>query len=343
MNWGVNKTMTKVTLVIMIMMITMAFIGFPYAISQPSNNTTISVKTDKASYNMGNIVEISGTVTNPSYDGLYLKIFNSNAELVWEFQVKLDDNNNFRTTVPLSDPVWNESAFYVVTAKTGGIINTTSFEVNPSSNLQEENATSVVLETFDKFLHNVFFLSVAGIFIIGIVVYLLYSIRQAQKNIAILKHESLPLVTLDAPAPAKVHLSNGTDMGYETWNKIPENQRSKVDSVEFWITIKNIGGNTAKNIIASFIQKDEIFSRHDMKEEKGEMLHREVVFPDLAPGEFYYYDFKISWQQFAKLGQENLFVGLLVSYDKHGIRSSSGIIFGIGEGGNYMWDEWFTY
>ncbi|MGI0062089.1 MAG: hypothetical protein ACREBA_06520 [Nitrosotalea sp.] len=67
--------MAKLTLVIVIAVITMAFISFPYASSQSPTNTTISVKTDKASYKMGDIVKISGSVTNPTYDGLYLKIF----------------------------------------------------------------------------------------------------------------------------------------------------------------------------------------------------------------------------------------------------------------------------
>ncbi|MGI0017798.1 MAG: hypothetical protein ACREA1_03730 [Nitrosotalea sp.] len=287
------------------------------------------------------MVEISGFVKNPTYDGLYLKIFDNKAELVWLFQVKLDENNNYKITLPLSDPVWNESAFYVVTAKTGGIINTTSFEINPSHNFQEKT-TSIVLQTFDKFFQNVFFLPIVGIFIIGIVVYALYSIRQVQKNITVLKHKSLPLITFNAPSPTKVHLQNGTSINYEAWDKIPEDQRPKLDSVEFWIAIKNIGGNTAKNITSLFIQKEEIFSRHDMKIEEGKIPYEQVLFPELAPGEFYYYDFKISWNQFAKLRENNLFIGLLASYDKHEIRGCSGIIFGMGEGGNYTMDEWFT-
>ena len=332
--------MAKVTWVIIIAVITIAFIGFPHTIAQSSANTTVSVKTDKAFYKMGDIVEISGFVKNPTYDGLYLKIFDSKAELVWLFQVKLDENNNYKITLPLSDPVWNESAFYVVTAKTGGIINTTSFEINPSYNFQE-NPTSSILQTFDKSLQNILFLPIVGIFIIGILGYMLYSIRRVQKNITVLKHESSPLITFDTPSPAKVHLQDGTSLGYEVWNNIPIDQRPKVNSVEFWITIKNIGGNTAKNITSLFIQKEEIFYRNNMKIE-GKIPHKQVLFPELAPGEFYYYDFEISWDQFVKLRENNLFVGLLASYDKYETRGCSGIIFGIGEGGNYTMDEWFT-
>ncbi len=335
--------MAKLALVIVITVIAMAFISFPHASSQSSANTTILVKTDKASYKIGDTVEISGSVTNPTYDGLYLKIFDDKAELIWLYQVKLDENNAFKTIVPLSDPVWNGSMFYVVTAKTGGIVNTTSFEINPSSNFQEKT-TSIILETFDKFLQNTLFLSIVGIFIIGIIAYVLYSIRLVQKNIAILKHESLPLITFDTPSPAKVHLEHGTSMGYETWIEIPEEQRPKVDSVEFWIAIKNIGGNTAKNITSLFIQKDEIFSRQDMKVAEDEkILDKQAFLPELASGEFYYYDFEIPWNQFVKLEENNLFVGLLISYDKHKTRNLSGIIFGIGKGGNYTMDEWFTH
>ncbi|MGI0066038.1 MAG: hypothetical protein ACREAT_04675, partial [Nitrosotalea sp.] len=273
----------------------------------------------------------------------YLKIFDNKAELVWLFQVKLDENNNYKITLPLSDPVWNESAFYVVTAKTGGIVNTTSFEINPNPNLQEKT-TSIILKIFDKFRQNTFFLPIVGIFIIGIIAYVLYSIRLVQKNIAILKHESLPLITFDTPSPAKVHLEHGTSIGYETWIEIPEEQRPKVDSVEFWIAIKNIGGNTAKNITSLFIQKDEIFSRQDMKvAEEGKTIDKQALLPELASGEFYYCDFEIPWNQFVKLEKNNLFVGLLVSYDKHETRSLSGIIFGIEKGGNYTMDEWFTH
>lgn len=330
--------MPKVAPVITIMIITITFIGFPYTFAQ-SSNTIVSVKTDKEVYSLGDIVEISGSVTNPPYDGLYLKIFDSKAELVWEFQVKLDKNNTFKTAVPLSEPVWNESSFYVVTAKTGGVINTTSFELSPKSNLRGEQTISNTFRILDKFLHSVFLLPVAGIILIGIMAYLLYSVRNAQKNIAILKHKSLPLVTFGTPSPAKVYLSNGISLGYEAWSSIPEEQRSKVDSVEFWITVKNIGGNAAKNIIALFTKKGEMFSRHDLKEKT---VQTEDLFPDLPAGEFYFYDFKISWEQFVGLRSNNLFVGLLVSYDRNEIRSSSGIIFGIGEGGNYTWDEWFT-
>lgn len=332
--------MTKITWVA-IGIITISLIGFPHIMAQSSANTTVSVKTDKAFYKIGDNVEISGSVRNPTYDGLYLKIFDTKAELVWLYQVKLDENNNYKITLPLSDPVWNESAFYVVTAKTGGIINTTSFEINPSNNFQEKTI-STILHTFDKSLQNIFFLPIVGIVIIGILGYVLYAIRRVQKNIAVLKHESSPLITFDTPCPAKVHLQDGTSLGYEVWNDIPDDQRPKVDSVEFWIAVKNIGGNTAKNITSLFIQKEEIFSRHDMKMEEGKISHKQVLFPELAPGEFYYYDFEISWNQFVKLGMNNLFVGLWASYDKYDTRGCSGIIFGIGEGGNYTIDEWFT-
>ena len=331
--------MSKVTQVITILMITTAFMVFPHAFAQSSANTTVSVKTDTAVYGLGDTEEISGSVTNPSYDGLYLKIFDSKAALVWEFQVKLDNNNTFRTAVPLSDPVWNGSSFYVVTAKTGGVINTTSFEIGPSSSPQGEQPAPIDPTIHVRLLQNSFFLPVSGIIVIGIIGYLLYSVRSAQKNIAILKTKSLPLITFGTPSPAKVYLSNGTSLGYESWSSIPGEQRSKVDSIEFWVTVKNIGGNAAKNITASFTQKDEVFSRYELKEKT---LQTENLFPDLPAGEFYFYDFKISWDQFASLRRNNLFVGLLVSYDRNETRCSSGIIFGIGEGGNYTWDEWFS-
>lgn len=332
--------MVKITQVIIIGIIAIAFIGFPHIVAQSSANTTVSVKTDKAMYEIGDNLEISGFVRNPTYDGLYLKIFDNKAELVWLFQVKLDENNNYKITLPLSDPVWNESKFYVVTAKTGGIINTTSFEINPSHNIQEKIPTT--LQTFDKSLQNILFLPIVGIFIIGIIGYLLYSVRRAQKNISVARHESLPLITFDTPSPAKVHLQDGTSVGYEVWNNIPEDQRPKANSIEFWITIKNIGGNTAKNITALFIQKEEIFSRQDMKIEAEKTPNKQMLLPELNPGEFYYYDFEISWDQFVKLGKNNLIVGLWTSYDKHEVKGCSGIIFGISEGGNYTLDEWFT-
>lgn len=331
--------MTKITLVAIIVVISVAFIGFPHSFSNPLANTTVSVKTDKTSYNIGDTIEINGSATNATSDKLVLKIFNSKTELVWLFQVDLDKNNTFETALPLSDPAWKESVFYVLTAKTGESIGATSFEINPTPSSQE-TTTSIASGTFDKFVQNIFFLPIVGIFIIGIMVYVLYS-RRVQKNIGILKQESLPLITFDTPSPAKVHLSRGTSISYEGWSKIPEDQRPEINSVEFWIAIKNIGGNSAKNITALFLQKDEMFSRQDMEKEKN--AGKQVLLPELTLGEFYYWNFEISWDRFVRLEKNNLFVGLLISYDKHETRDHSGIIFGIGKDGGYTMDEWFTH
>ncbi|MGI0062113.1 MAG: hypothetical protein ACREBA_06640 [Nitrosotalea sp.] len=241
--------------------------------------------------------------------------------------------------MPLSDPAWKESVFYVLTAKIGEAVGATSFEINQTPNFQE-TSISTISKTFDKFLQNTFFLPIVGIFIIGTTVYVLYS-RRIRKNIGSLKHEPLPLVTFDTPSPAKVHLNRGTSMSYEGWNKIPEDQRPKINSVEFWIAIKNIGGNTAENISVLFLQKDEMFSRHDMEKEKNS--DKQVSLPELAIGEFYYWNFEISWDRFVKLEKNNLFAGLLISYDKPETRNHSGIIFEIGKGGSYTIDEWFTH
>ena len=331
--------MTKIILAAIIVIISVAFIGFPHSFSDPLANTTVSVKTDKTSYNIGDTIEISGYATNATSDKLVLKIFNSKTELVWLFQVDLGKNNTFETALPLSDSAWNESVFYVLTAKTGEAISATSFEINQTPTSQE-TTTSIVSKAFDKFLQNIFFLPIVGIFIIGITVYVLYS-RRVQKNIASLKQEPLPLITFDAPSPAKVHLSRGTSMSYEGWNKIPEDQRPEINSVEFWITIKNIGGNTAENITALFLQKDEMFSRQDIENEKN--ADKRVLLPELDLGEFYYWNFEISWDRFVRLEKNNLFVGLLISYDKYETRNHSGIIFEIGKGGGYTMDEWFTH
>ena len=84
-----------------------------------------------------------------------------------------------------------------------------------------------------------------------------------------------------------------------------------------------------------------MFSRQDMKLEEGKSLDKQILLPELAPGEFYR-DFEIPWDRFVRLEKDNLFVGLLAYYDKQKTRGYSGIIFGIGKGSNYVVDEWFT-
>ena len=224
-------------------------------------------------------------MTNPTSNHLVLKIFNSSEELVWYFQISLDKDNTFQTALPLSDPIWTESTFYVLTAKSGETINETSFEINGSG--LQETTTSVILRTFDKFLpQNILLpISTAEIFVIGTMAYFLYS-RRTQKKVASVKHESLPLIMFDAPSPVKVYLSNGTDMSYDEWSKIPQDQRPKINSVEFWIAIKNIGSDAVKNITFLFIERDKMFSRQDMKLEEGKSLDKQILLPELLQAIF---------------------------------------------------------
>ncbi len=328
--------MTKLFLIVIIAVISAVFIGFPHSFSDSSPKTTVLVRTDKTSYNIGDTVLISGSVTNPISDKIVLKMFNSKAELVWLFQVNLDTNNTFQTTLQLSDPTWNGSAFYVLTAKTNDTVGATSFEINQTSSIQRV-ITTTTLGTVEEFLQKNYSIPIAGILIIGAAIYLRSS--RSRKSTTGQKPESLSLITLDAPSPAKVQLSHGKTMSYEGWKSIPEDQRPEINSVEFWIGIKNIGGNDAKNIAALFLQKDEILSRQDMeKNESGQ-----VSLPDLIQGEFYYWNFEISLDRFVRLNQRNLFVGLLISYDNYKTRGHSGMIFEIGDGGGYILDEWFVH
>lgn len=317
-----------------------------------AQTTSLNVTTDRAFYQIGDTVEIMGSVENPSDDILIITVFNSDADAVLEDQVTLDEKNSFKTTILLSDK-WEDSNFYVITTKMNDIVTATTFELKLSD--QETQTTpdkeespideSPVIEKsgelqkfFDNFYQNPLFAYIIMLIIILVIAGILIGIAYSRKlpNVERLKHKPQPLVTFENPAPAQVRLKDDTKISYESWEHIPADQKHNVATIEFWIKIKNNGGDTARNVSSIFFQEDGIFTREYLVNKEMKML------PDLAPGEFYFHNFEISWDRFIKLQEHNVFVGLLISYAKQQTHSYSGIIFGIGMGSNYIIDEWFT-
>lgn len=332
-----------------------------------AETTLLSVKTDSAYYKIGDTVEITGFVKNPSADVLTLSVFNSDADIILVDQINLDEKNSFLTTLLLSEG-WEDSKFYVVTVKMNDEIAATSFELKlvgeekqvteskEESKLETHITEPVVIEepdekqklktTFpektsqlpqklaDNFYQNPVFVLVIIVIVAGIMIGVAYS--KKLPNIESIKHKPQPLITFENPAPAQVHLKDGTSISYESWENIPIDQKHNVATVEFWIQIKNSGGDVARNISSAFLKEDDVFTRQDLVKKELKPL------PDLAPGEFYYHNFEISWDRFVKLRVVNIFVGLLISYAKQQTKGHSGIIFGIGMGSNYIIDEWFT-
>ena len=344
--------MVALGLIVMLVYSSPSFVDhFPF-LDAYAETTMINVKTDKAYYKIGDVVEITGSVKNPSSDILILKIFNSDTNIVLKSQLILDEKDSFHTSVLLYDPTLEDSKFYVVTVKMNDVIATASFELIPSEEKQTigtkskdvksnekqmvlpENINQLLQKLVDSFYQNIVFVFIIVIIVASIIIWVAYPKKLPSiKNI---KHKSKPLITFENPAPAQIHLSDGTKISYESWKSIPIDQRHGVATIEFWIPIKNIGEDVATNIFSAFIKQDNIFSRQDLMGKEMNPI------PDLSPGEFYYQNFEISWDRFVKLKENDLFVGLSISYAKQQTKSYSGKIFGIGMGGNYIIDGWFT-
>lgn len=321
---------------------------FPFLDSY-AETISLNIKTDKAFYEIGDAVEISGSAINPSTDVLTLKIFDSDANVVLESQIELDEENSFLTKILLSDPMWEDSKFYVATVKMNDEVAATSFELkSPSEEKQEtpfiaepvvtkepdEKTSQLPQKLVDYFYQNPVFVFIVVIIVAGIVIWVAYS--KKLPSLESIKHKPQPFITFVNPALAQIHLKDGTRISYESWESIPIDKRRDVATVEFWVLIRNNGGGVATNISSTFLKKDDIFSRQDLMKKEMKPL------PSLAPGGFYYQDFEIPWDRFVKLREYNIFVGLLISYTKQQTKSYSGIIFGIGMGSNYIMDEWFT-
>ncbi|MDE1862630.1 MAG: hypothetical protein KGI33_06935 [Thaumarchaeota archaeon] len=336
-----EQLIAKAFLISIMVAMAVSSVAPAYSASEPATKTVVSVSTDKTFYNMGETIAISGSVTHPPSDTVILKIFDSKAELVWLFVVTLDKDDSFKTSLQLSSPDWEKSTFYVLTAKAGDGIGSASFEIHKASASTYVPSDMAVPDVVKLVRQNAYIIPVSGLILAVLVIGILFS-RRPPKSIATLRNEQAPLISYGPPSPARVYLAQGTSVSFDGWHKIPDDQKAQVDSIEFWIEIKNIGSDTAKDIKSSFLKKDGLLYRREM-EEKGKLPEGQVLLPNLAPGHSLYWDFKIPLDRYNRLEMENLSVGLLSSYDKNKTKGYSGIIFGMGKGGNYTADEWFSH
>ena len=323
-----------------------------------AEDVSINIKIDNTKYRSYDTVEITGYVENPLNDVLIITLFNADENVVLITQIKLIDDT-FQISLPVSE-IYEYSEFYVLTATISNVTAATTFEIIPDSQelpntLPESSVVPVTSEQSISESEGIIFpknINLINIFsklydeitlflfiVISITIIFLIWIINSKKllNIKIVKYQKQASITLDNPMPIQVKMINGMRISYDSWKTIPNDQKQNTASIEFWIKIKNNGDNVAKSISSRFFKEFKLFTRENL-------INKEIrPIPDLDSSDFYYYDFKITWDQFTKLKEHMFYVGLLISYTKQGTDNvSSGVIYGISMDKNYTLDQWIV-
>jgi hypothetical protein len=159
-----------------------------------------------------------------------------------------------------------------------------------------------------------------------------FVMRQAKVMEKELSYKLQPWIIINGVRPHQIILQHGRSLLYDEWH----NRQTEIPvSVRFKFTIINTGMDVARNIKRIVHVSDQQFTR-----EVFESLH-EYSTPVLAPNRHYDITFDVGWDRYVQLEQDNLFVGLSISYDGPKGRKYSGEIEGIRSGANYILDSWY--
>lgn len=206
-------------------------------------------------------------------------------------------------------------------------------EINSALKLIQE-------EIKDVNLTNIIIIAISlsiALIALGVAVYTGYFTRKTFEHYEKeAKLRTRPWIIIESLKPTQVTATNGDKIQYDGWIKMTRDVRPEMKSVKFWITIRNIGPAVARNVHRVLITKDEKFERKELENEVS------ALFPELAPNQETHYHFEMGASRFFDLEKKNLFVGLSVSYQHNNSSYSSGTIYGIEKGGNYVLDTWYT-
>jgi len=119
----------------------------PILIPSFAEGDSLIVETNKAEYEIGDSMVISGIVGEIKMPVVALKIFDPNGGILSANQVDIEDDNTFSKIIELDSPFYDEQGTYSITLNYGKLKTETTFE------MVNEDTDDVILEDdFDFFV-----------------------------------------------------------------------------------------------------------------------------------------------------------------------------------------------
>ena len=119
----------------------------PILIPSFAEGDSLIVETNKAEYEIGDSMVISGIVGEIKMPVVALKIFDPNGGILSANQVDIEDDNTFSKIIQLDSPFYDEQGTYSITLNYGKLKTETTFE------MVNEDTDDVILEDdFDFFV-----------------------------------------------------------------------------------------------------------------------------------------------------------------------------------------------
>jgi len=112
-----------------------------------AEDDSLIVETDKAEYEIGDSMVISGLVREIKMPVVALKIFDPNGGILSANQVDIEDNNTFSKIIDLDSPFYDERGTYSIALNYGKLETETTFEM-----VNENTDDSILDDDFDFFV-----------------------------------------------------------------------------------------------------------------------------------------------------------------------------------------------
>ena len=134
-----NKKILYATGIIVFAFIIIAIAGMNYNGTFPEsnipppiteNNLPIYVETDESSYDVSDIISISGKIAEPNGNSIRITIENVQGELIWAENLELKSSGEFSTLAIAGGEGWQNSGRYTVIVEYEDISETTTFNFN---------------------------------------------------------------------------------------------------------------------------------------------------------------------------------------------------------------------
>lgn len=109
-------------------------------------DNSLILETDKAEYEIGDLMIISGSVEEKKMPVVALKIFDPNGGILSANQIDLQDDNTFSKTIELDSPFYDEIGTYSITLDYGKLATQINFEM-----INESVDDSIISDDFDFF------------------------------------------------------------------------------------------------------------------------------------------------------------------------------------------------
>ena len=97
------------------------------ALVESVSTSALSMQTDEASYQMAEIISISGNIKNATDGTVELKIINSNGYKIWNESVNIKTNGEFSTLSIAGGSGWENNGEYILKAQYGDLENEIEF------------------------------------------------------------------------------------------------------------------------------------------------------------------------------------------------------------------------